>query len=59
MIFGRYDDRGEQQIPRTVAAAASPSSSHHVEPQTARSPEASAAGGERPPRPLYPESNRT
>src|ERR1700728_3232789 len=59
MIFGRYDERGEQQIPRTVAAAASPSSSHHVEPQTARSPEASAAGGERPPRPLYPESNRT
>ena len=58
MIFGRYDDRGEQQVPRSVAAVASPSSSHHVEPQTARSPEASA-GGERPPRPLYPESNRT
>src|SRR6202142_3381092 len=53
MIFGRYDDRGEQQVPRTAAAAATPSSAHphHVEPQTARAPEASP-GGERPPRPL-------
>jgi uncharacterized protein YacL len=60
MIFGRYDDRGEQQVPRTAAAAATPSSAHphHVEPQTARPPEASP-GGERPPRPLYPESNRS
>jgi len=58
MIFGRYDDRGEQQVPRTVAAVSSPSSAHHVEPQTARAPE-SSAGGERPPRPLYPESNRS
>src|ERR1700678_1838741 len=60
MIFGRYDDRGEQQVPRTAAAAATPSSAHphHVEPQTARAPEASP-GGERPPRPLYPESNRS
>ena len=61
MIFGRYDDRSEQQIPRT---AAMPSGSvtpvtHHTEPHaTQRGPEG-AAGGERPPRPLYPESNRS
>jgi uncharacterized protein YacL len=61
MIFGRYDDRSEQQIPRT---AAMPSGSvtpvaHHTEPHaTPRNPEG-AAGGERPPRPLYPESNRS
>ncbi|HTW25208.1 MAG TPA: PIN domain-containing protein [Candidatus Baltobacteraceae bacterium] len=44
MIFGRYDERGEQ-APRAV---------------TAPSSEAPAAqGGERPPRPLYPESGRS
>jgi uncharacterized protein YacL len=57
MIFGRYDDRGEQQVPRAAALAANPSGSHHVEPpSTPRGPE---GGGERPPRPLYPESNRS
>jgi uncharacterized protein YacL len=56
MIFGRYDDRSEQQVPRSAAAA---SAAHHTEPHAAqRSPEG-GAGGERPPRPLYPESNRS
>ncbi|HUA01810.1 MAG TPA: PIN domain-containing protein [Candidatus Aquilonibacter sp.] len=44
MIFGRYDERGEQS-PRAVAAPA-------PEPPV-------APGGERPPRPLYPESGRS
>jgi len=44
MIFGRYDERGEQ-APRAVAAA------------TGDAP--AAQGGERPPRPLYPESGRS
>jgi uncharacterized protein YacL len=43
MIFGRYDERGEQN-PRSAVAAAG---------------EAPLAGGERPPRPLYPESGRS
>jgi uncharacterized protein YacL len=44
MIFGRYDERGEQ-APRAVPPP---------------SPDApSAQGGERPPRPLYPESGRS
>jgi uncharacterized protein YacL len=47
MIFGRYDERGEQ-IPRPVP------------PAPAESQQATgAAGGERPPRPLYPEPGRT
>jgi len=47
MIFGRYDERGEQ-TPRPVPAP---------EPQTG-SRAAEAAGGDRP-RPLYPESGRS
>jgi uncharacterized protein YacL len=58
MIFGRYDDRGEQQVPRTAAAANSPIAHHAEPPAGPRGPEG-AAGGERPPRPLYPESNRS
>ena len=46
MIFGRYDERGEQ--PRPVPSVAVPQ-----EPNPARSTE-NAGGGERPPRPLYP-----
>jgi len=46
MIFGRYDERGEQQR----AASDAPSGPRAVE---------GAAGGERPPRPLYPESGRS
>jgi len=38
MIFGRYDERGEQ-TPRPISSEPS--------------------GGERPPRPLYPESGRS
>jgi uncharacterized protein YacL len=44
MIFGRYDERGEQ-TPRAVP------------PPSAES--ASGQGGERPPRPLYPEAGRS
>ncbi|HEX4003750.1 MAG TPA: PIN domain-containing protein [Candidatus Acidoferrales bacterium] len=44
MIFGRYDERGEQ-TPRTVP------------PPTGDAPP--TQGGERPPRPLYPESGRS
>jgi len=51
MIFGRYDERGEQ-TPRAAALAAPPESQ-------APRPAEGAAGGERPPRPLYPESNRS
>ena len=45
MIFGRYDEKGEQQ-PRAV-------------PEPGPRPSESQTGGERPPRPLYPESGRT
>jgi len=61
MIFGRYDDRSEQQVPRTAAmgsASVTPVAQHAEPHATQRSPEG-AAGGERPPRPLYPESNRS
>jgi uncharacterized protein YacL len=52
MIFGRYDDRADQSG-RSVPAAAAES------PSGSRSSEGSPApGGERPPRPLYPESGR-
>jgi uncharacterized protein YacL len=50
MIFGRYDERGEQQVPR-VAAGGTP-----LGDPTARPTE---GGGERPARPLYPESGRS
>jgi hypothetical protein len=52
MIFGRYDERGEQ-MPRTAASAAS------AEPPTGSRAIEGAAGGERPPRPLYPEPGRS
>jgi uncharacterized protein YacL len=51
MIFGRYDERGEQQAPRPVA---SPS-----EGAGAGRGEGPSHGGERPPRPLYPDSGRS
>ncbi|MGB8836600.1 MAG: hypothetical protein WCC67_07640, partial [Candidatus Acidiferrales bacterium] len=50
MIFGRYDERGEQQIPRAIAGGSQLS-------ETA--PRATEGGGERPARPLYPESGRS
>jgi TRAM domain len=55
MIFGRYDERGEQSPRATVAAAPNgPGES----PAGGR-PQESTPGGERPPRPLYPEPGRS
>jgi uncharacterized protein YacL len=51
MIFGRYDERGEQ------ARIAGPSSGSGEGSSPSRSSEGSA-GGERPPRPLYPDTSR-
>src|ERR1700747_1591810 len=51
MIFGRYDERGGQQVPRVAASGGT----HLGEPR-ARTGE---GGGERPARPLYPESGRS
>jgi uncharacterized protein YacL len=59
MIFGRYDDRGEQQVPRSAALASTAPVPHHVEPQAAQRSSEGGPGGEHPPRPLYPESNRS
>jgi len=53
MIFGRYDERGEQ-APRSAASATAA-----VEPQPGPRAVEGTAGGERPPRPLYPESGRS
>jgi uncharacterized protein YacL len=54
MIFGRYDERGEQQIPRAAVQNAP-----HPEPSPApRANEGATPGGERPARPLYPETGR-
>ncbi|MGA8012600.1 MAG: PIN domain-containing protein [Candidatus Acidiferrales bacterium] len=52
MIFGRYDERGEQ-IPRAVPAAPAEGSA------AGRAAEGAVPGGDRPPRPLYPESGRS
>ena len=52
MIFGRYDERGEQ--PRISASQQSGGEGTG----SSRSSEGSA-GGERPPRPLYPDSGRS
>src|ERR1700685_462034 len=55
MIFGRYDERGEQQIPRATGPQGAP----HAEPPSApRANEGSTPGGDRPARPLYPETGR-
>jgi hypothetical protein len=57
MIFGRYDERGEQQVPR---ATAQQQGTPHGEPSPApRANEGATPGGERPARPLYPESGRS
>jgi uncharacterized protein YacL len=48
MIFGRYDERGEQ-TPRPLPAPS-------AETQQGSGP---GPGGERPPRPLYPDSGRS
>ncbi len=51
MIFGRYDERGEQQVPRVISGGTQQLS------ETAQ--RTSEGGGERPARPLYPESGRS
>jgi len=53
MIFGRYDERGEQ-APRPTATAVA-----QGEAQPGPRAVEGTAGGERPPRPMYPESNRS
>jgi uncharacterized protein YacL len=55
MIFGRYDERGEQQIPRS----ASQGTPHAESPSAPRANEGATAGGERPARPLYPDTGRS
>jgi uncharacterized protein YacL len=55
MIFGRYDERAEQQA-RQAAAPAAETNGPRGEQQS-RSGE-SHHGGERPPRPVFPEPNR-
>jgi uncharacterized protein YacL len=51
MIFGRYDERGEQAPPRAAVS---------MEPQQgSRTTESGTSGGERAPRPLFPESGRS
>jgi uncharacterized protein YacL len=52
MIFGRYDERGEQ-TPRPVPVASAESHGG------SRASEGATPGGDRPPRPLYPESGRS
>jgi uncharacterized protein YacL len=59
MIFGRYDDRSEQQVPRSAAVASVAQAPHHVESQAGQRSVEGGTGGERPPRPLYPEPNRS
>src|ERR1700726_360661 len=49
MIFGRYDERGEQMAPRPISAV--PQSP--AEPQSGPRAVEDRTGGERPPRPLY------
>src|ERR1700691_5121910 len=55
MIFGRYDERGEQMAPRPISAV--PQSPG--EPQSGPRAVEDRTGGERPPRPLYPEAGRS
>src|ERR1700678_2191476 len=59
MIFGRYDERSEQQVPRSAAVASVAQAPHHVESQAGQRSVEGGTGGERPPRPLYPEPNRS
>jgi len=57
MIFGRYDERGEQS-PRAAAAIAPPIGPAEL-PPAARPATEGTPGGDRPPRPLYPEPGRS
>jgi uncharacterized protein YacL len=58
MIFGRYDERGEQ-APRVAMAQGQSAAANHADAQPGPRAVESSGGGERPPRPLYPESNRS
>jgi len=62
MIFGRYDERGEQVARVAMGgqgqAQGAPASAPGEAQPGPRAVE-STGGGERPPRPLYPESNRS
>jgi len=55
MIFGRYDERGEQAPPRGISSVS------QSQPEPPPGPRAvdDRVGGERPPRPLYPEPGRS
>src|SRR5579863_8186153 len=57
MIFGRYDERGEQARP--IGAGQGQAGQLQGESQPVPRAVESSGGGERPPRPLYPESNRS
>jgi uncharacterized protein YacL len=60
MIFGRYDERGEQAPRVAMAQGQGPSVAQgHAESQPGPRAVESSGGGERPPRPLFPESNRS
>src|ERR1700747_1597874 len=58
MIFGRYDERGEQ-VARVAMAGQGQGAQGQGESQPGPRAVESSGGGERPPRPLYPESNRS
>src|ERR1700693_3400930 len=55
MIFGRYDERGEQNPPRQISSV--PQS--QTDPQSGPRAVEDRVGGERPARPLYPEPGRS
>src|ERR1700761_2089877 len=57
MIFGRYDERGE--VARVAMAGQGQAGQLQGESQPGPRAVESSGGGERPPRPLYPESNRS
>src|ERR1700723_3513925 len=57
MIFGRYDERGE--VARVAMAGQGQAGQLQGESQPGPRGGESSGGGERPPRPLYPESNRS
>ena len=60
MIFGRYDERGEQNSARTPQSSLGSSAEHAFRSSAPELRSADpAAPGERPPRPLTPETGRT
>ena len=55
MIFGRYDERGEQSAPRQISSVGQSQAEQQPGPRAVDD----RVGGERPPRPLYPEPGRS